>query len=248
MLAAVRIALAGRRRDTAGAEEAIPIRMRACAGEPLYVRPGSSDLVNAISYYANGSQLPPPGISSPRTIVELGSNCGVALTALAANHAEATLLGVEPDPGNVAIARRNLARFGARAQIVQGAIWDRSEELTVDPSNPSGEHGVAVRATRPDDPAEWVRLGGITIDDLLAENLGIETEIEYLHVSIEGAEPRVFAAGGSWVERVRSLRVELHPYFGYTAEECIPQLEALGFRAHEGDHPPHTWVFGFRRE
>lgn len=248
MLAAARIALAGRKRDTATAEEAVPIRMRACAGEPLYVRAGSSDLVNAISYYANGSQLPPPGVSDPRTVVELGSNCGVALTALASNQPAANLLGVEPDAGNVAIARRNLARFGDRARIVQGAIWDRSEQLTVDPSNPSGEHGVAVRATRPDDPAAWGRLQGITIDELLAENLDVEIEIDYLHVSIEGAEQRVFAAGGSWVERVRSLRVELHPYFGYTADICVPQLEGLGFRAHEGDHPPHTWVFGYRRD
>jgi len=248
IVSALRVAAAGRGAETADAIDAVPIRMRACGGEPLYVRPGSSDLLNAISYYRHGSELPPPGIENPRTIVEVGSNCGVALTALALRFPEATLIGAEADAANVAAARRNLERFGERATVVQAAIWDREAEIVIDTSNPAGEHAYAVREAVAGDSPDLPRFQGTTVDALLAANLPPGREVDYLHVSIEGTEPRVFAAGGEWVGRTRSLRVELHEYFGYTAAECIPQLEALGFHACEGDRPPHTWVFGFRRD
>lgn len=245
---ALRIALGGRSRQTAPAEQAVPVRMRACAGEPLYVRPGSSDLLNAVAYYRYGSELPPPGVDAPETIVELGSNCGVVLTALAIRYPRATLLGVEADPSNVAAARHNLERFGARVSVVEGAIWDRSAELVVDESSPSGEHAFAVREALPGDPPEMTRIGAMTIDELLDGRLSESTDIDFMHITIEGSEPRVLAAGGEWAGRVRSLRIETHGYFGFTTAECIPQLEALGFRAHEAERPPDTWVFGFRRD
>lgn len=226
----------------------MPIAMRACGGGELYVRPGSSDLLNAIAYYSEGSELPPPGVESPRTVVELGANCGVSLTALAFNFPEARLLGAEADAGNAAAAQHNLARFGERATIVQAAIWDESAELVVDTSAQAGEHGFLVRPAESGDPASFERLRGMTIDDLLDHHLPGDEPIDYLHVSIEGSEPRVFAAGGRWVSRVRSLRVELHPYFGFDAERCIELLEDLGFRAHEADRPPETWVFGYARD
>lgn len=247
-LIALRLAAGGRSRETAPAPDAVPIAMHACGGEDLYVRPGSSDLLNAVAYYRFGSELPPPGVDDPRTIVELGTNCGVVLTALGIRHPEATLLGVEADAGNAAAARRNLARFGDRATIVEGAIWDQTAELTADQTPTSGEHGIVVRPSEPGDPPEWTRLDGITIDDLLDRYLPGDEPIDYMHITIEGSEPRVLAAGGRWTERVRSLRVEVHPYFDYGSERCIAQLEALGFRAHAADVPPETWVFGYARD
>ncbi len=248
LVPALRIALAGRQGDSADPADAVPIGMRACGGEPLYIRPGSSDLVNAVAYYRVGSERPPPGIDAPKVIVELGCNCGVSLTALAVSYPNARLVGVEPDGSNVATARRNLERFGDRASVVQGAMWDRNAKLVVDRSSPVGEHGFSVREAAPEDQTGMEAMDGITIDELLRDQLPAGETIDYLHVSIEGSEPRVLAAGGDWVDRVRSMKVELHPYFGYTAAECVPQLEELGFRAYEGERPPHTWVFGFRRD
>lgn len=244
---ALRVLAQGRQRQAALPSQAVPIAMKACGGGELYVRPGSSDLMNAVAYYSVGSEAPPPGVESPRTIVELGTNCGVALTALGHLYPEARLLGVEADAGNAAMAARNLERFGERAEVVQGAIWDSSVELVVDTSATSGEHGFLVRPSEPGDPADAERLEGMTIDDVLERHLPGAEPIDYLHISIEGSEPRALAAGGRWVERTRSLRIELHPYFGYGSKECIAQLEALGFRAVEADRPPETWVFGYER-
>lgn len=246
--AALKIAFAGRSGETASADEAVPIRMRACGGEPFYVRPGSSDLLNAVAYYRYGSELPPPGVDDPRTIVELGTNCGVVLTALGIRYPQARLLGVEPDAGNAAAAKRNLERFGDRAEVVNGAIWDVTVELTADRSPASGEHGIVVRPSEPGDPPEWTRLEGITIDDILDRHLPGDDPIDYMHITIEGSEARVLAKGGRWTDRVHSLRIELHSYFDFGSDKCIAQLEALGYRAYAAEHPPETWVFGFARD
>ena len=137
---------------------------------------------------------------------------------------------------------RHSARF--RAPTPEGSkLWRSSRALRAT----SGEHGILVRPSEPGDPADAERLEGMTIDDVLERHLPGAEPIDYLHISIEGSEPRALAAGGRWVERTRSLRIELHPYFGYGSKECIAQLEALGFRAVEADRPPETWVFGYER-
>ena len=137
---AIRVAAQGRGTDSDPAD-AVAIPMRALGGEPIWVRPRSSDLPNAVAYYVEAEHRPPPGVENPSVIVELGSTCGVALTALAHDYPRARLLGVEPDPGNVEAARRNVARYGDRCEVVQAAIWDETIELTVDRSSPFGEHG-----------------------------------------------------------------------------------------------------------
>ena len=71
----------GRQRQAALPSQAVPIAMKACGGGELYVRPGSSDLMNAVAYYSVGSEAPPPGVESPRTIVELGTHYGVSFFA-----------------------------------------------------------------------------------------------------------------------------------------------------------------------
>lgn len=67
-----------------------------------------------------------------------------------------------------------------------------------------------------------------------------------MHVTIEGAEPRVFEAGGEWPQRVRSLRVELHPYFGFTADRCTALLERPGYRVWPVPEEPEKWIYAVR--
>ena len=67
-----------------------------------------------------------------------------------------------------------------------------------------------------------------------------------MHVSIEGSEPEALRTAHEWPERVRSLRIELHPYFGIDAEEFISRLQELGYTARLAPHPPDKWVFAVR--
>jgi len=229
-----------------GDSPALAIPMRELGGEDLWVRPGTSDLRNACYYYRDSLHLPPPEVagSELRAILELGTNMGAALTALAIRYPGATVVGVEPDPGNATVARRNLERFGGRARLVEAGVWDVDADLVVDTSSPHGAHGFSVRVRSPSDPAEMAGVAALSIDSLLEESF--PQGVDYAHISIEGTEPRVLAAGAGWAPRVRSLRIEAHPAFSYPASECVSQLEALGYRAWPDPRFPDKWVLAVR--
>jgi FkbM family methyltransferase len=223
------------------------VPMRVLDGEPLWVRPGSSDLVNAISYYSTGAYLPPPIVDEGEAtaICELGTNIGAALAALGTRYPRARLVGLEADSDNARVAERNLSRFGDRASVVQSAVWSEEADLVIDRTSEHGEHGFLVRPRGPDDPADASSMRAITVERVLDE-FGPGKTIDYMHVSIEGSEPQVLSSAHGWPERVRTLRVELHPYFGFGAEQCIGQLTALGYDAWVAPTPPDKWVFAVR--
>jgi FkbM family methyltransferase len=246
-LAVLRVIAAGRR----GATDRAPVgvAMKALGGRELYVRPGTSDLRNAAYYYDLELFLPAPELAGEelRCIVELGSNMGAALTALAIRYPTAALLGVEPDPGNAALAARNVAPFGDRSRVVEAGIWDTDADLVVDRDTRYGEHGFSVRPRTGSDPAGLAGIRARSIDSVLAEHLPGGEQVDYLHLTIEGTEPRVLAAGGAWPARVRSLRVEAHPELGYPPAACVADLEELGYRAWPDSELPQKWVFAVRR-
>jgi FkbM family methyltransferase len=243
-LDAIRVLALNRRN---GVGEPVPFRLKMLGGDPILVRPGTSDIYNAAWYGLGSCHLPPPEVASGSltSIVELGSNIGAALTALGVRYPSARLVGLEADAGNVRVARANIERFGDRAEIVHSAIWEEPAQLVVDREVDAGEHGFVVRVREPGDPPDMPAMDAITIDDLF-EQRGIESA-DYMHVSIEGTEPRVLGAGGAWPDRVRSLTVEVHPYFGYLAADCVGQLEALGYRAWPRPDRADKWVYAVRR-
>ncbi len=225
--------------------EVIGVPMKALGGEPLYVRPGTSDVYNATWYYLESLHRPPPHLQGPiETICEIGSNIGAALTALGVEHPGARLLGVEPDPGNVAVLRQNTARFAERCTVAPCGVWDEESTLVMDDSSDYGEHGLTTRAPEEGDRGEE-RVRVTTLTKILDEYLpGLE--VDYMHFTAEGAEPRAFSADG-WSERVRSLRVELHPYAGYGYGECSEQLSAKGYEVTPDPDLPDKWVFAVRK-
>ena len=247
-LAVLRVVAAGRASQPR--EAPVPVEMKALDGQRLYVRPGTSDLRNAGYYYHGDLYLPPPEVAGDelRRIVELGSNMGAALTALAVRYPAATLVGVEPDPGNASLAARNVAAFGDRARILEAGIWDADADLVVERDTRYGEHGFSVRPRTPEDPEGMPGIKALGIDSVLAESLPDGDQVDYMHMTIEGTEPRVLSAGGKWPERVRSLRVEAHPELDYSAEACIADLEALGYRAWPDHRLPEKWIYAVRRD
>ena len=242
----VKVVLNGR---ISAPSDPLPVSMKALDGEPVFVRPGTSDLTNAADYMIHGLHFPAPEVAAQnlRRIAEVGSNIGAALTGLALAYPESELLGVEPDPGNLGVAEMNVARFGDRVKLIRAGIWDENCMLVIDGGS-GDEHGLVVRRAEPGDLEGHGLVPARTIDSVLSERWPDDEPIDYLHVTIEGSEPRAFAMGGDWQSRVRSLRVELHPYFGYGAGECIAQLEALGYRAWlaPAPAPAGKWVFAVK--
>jgi FkbM family methyltransferase len=227
-----------------GDDEPVGLRLRELDGARLYVRPGTADMNTIFLNYVQGAHLPPPEFVGRdlRKICELGSQIGTGLAGLAARYPHASVLGVEPDPENAALARRNVEAFGSRCKVVEAAIWDAENELTIEGDWVSG---YTVHPSRPDDPPER-RVQGTTVDRLLSEHMP-EGPIDYLVMNLERTEPRVLAAASGWASRVASIRCEIYPGKGFEGEEAVGLLEQLGFDAWWEPNPSLGWAFGVRR-
>lgn len=244
-LAVARAKLAGRLgRGANGGAEPVAIPARELGGDPLWVRPGTTDLTMATIAYRVGMHIPHASIAAERlgSIVELGSNAGASLASLGRRYPGARLLGVEAHADSAAIAELNTRPFGDRCRVVRAAIWGSAAELVLEEG---GASHVNLRARSADDPPDLPIVPAMTLDQLLATELGPAGEVDYLIITIEEGCESVLAAGGEWPGRVRTVKVEIQPDRGFGFERAIELLEGLGYRG-ERERPRGRFVFGLR--
>jgi FkbM family methyltransferase len=218
-------------REKAGAasvgDAPVPLRLRPLGGRVLHVRPGTADTGAIVHNYL--TRGPPFADRDLRRICELGSYVGVTLAGFAVRYPDAQLLGVEADRANAALARRNLAQFGDRCTLIHAAVWDRDADLVIEGDR---EDLRFVRESHSDDPPGATRIPARTVGALLSEHMPEpDGPIDFMQLSLEGAEARVLAGDTSWIDRVRSIRVEIHPEAGFDADTCLAALRQFGFDA-----------------
>jgi FkbM family methyltransferase len=228
------------------AASAVSVNVKALEGQPLYIRPRSSDIDMIWDTFVAGWYLPPAEVGDRplHRIVEFGTNIGTGLTGLAIRYPDARLLGVEPDPQNAELARHNLARFGDRARVVESAIWDTDASLVVERRR--REWGLVVRPREPKDPADWPTVPARSVGSVLGE-FDPGEPIDFLFMDIEGTETRVLEAEDtSWADRVRSIRVECETEYGSDPQRCARALSAMGFQVRIEPVSWASFVFGVR--
>ena len=196
---------------------------------PVAFRPGTSD-VYAIRNVFTREEYPLAGLQGVRSILDCGANIGAASIWFLRAFPEARLAAVEPDPGNFALLRRNLAPYGGRAAAVQAAVWPSGAPLRLrrgafrdglewssQVAPPSGGEGGDVRA--------------VTIPQLMSgHGFG---EIDLLKIDIERSEIALFSGGcGEWLPRVRNILIELHD--GECREAFFRALAGCRYRLEEG--------------
>lgn len=229
------------------ASSAVSLRVRALDGQPLYVRPRSSDIDAISAVFVQQWFLPPPQLSesSIRRIVEIGTNIGAALAALAARYPRAQLLGVEPDGQNAELARRNVAAFDGRCRVVQAAAWDSACDLAIERRR--REWGLVVRPPKRDDPPDWPTVRALPVADLL-DRLDPHEPIDYLFMDVEGTERRLLSGEAGWLSRVRSIRLESEHEYGSNPNEAAATLRRLGFDTKVEPYAWGAYILGMRRE
>ena len=93
---------------------------------------GSSDLdvfgqVFQQNEYGWAAAVPSPGL-----IIDLGANLGYSSAYFLSCFPKCpAVLAVEPDPGNYALCRSNLAAYGNRARVLHGAAWSKPCRLVL---------------------------------------------------------------------------------------------------------------------
>jgi len=195
---------------------------------PLFFRPGGSDphVINQVFVqreYDTVATL--PGVSF---IVDCGANIGCTSFYLLHRYPHARAVVVEPDAGNMAVCRRNLAPFRDRVTFVEAGVWSAAGLLVVERGafRDGAEWSFQVRPAR---PGERPDVTAVTIPDLMTA--GGFSHIDLLKVDIEGAEAEVFGTNcDPWLQRTRNIAIETH------GPECDAALHGAlaGYRSEVG--------------
>ncbi len=193
---------------------------------PVLIRLHTSDVFvfEQIFFHEEYARL--TGLERPKLIIDCGANIGCTSVYFLKHYPNATVIAVEPDAGNCDICARNLAPYGARAQVVPSGIWPREASLRVvrGEYRDGREWTFQVRECAPGEAAE---IQAVSIPGLM-QRAGAE-RIDILKIDIEGSEKMLFAEGvHGWLDQVDCLAIETHD------EEChrtvMAAVQRHGFR------------------
>jgi FkbM family methyltransferase len=236
-------ALRGDQRE--GQAAVTTVRVRALGGEAVALRRGTHDIYAFSDAYVGFEHLPRSDVTGSQLgqILELGTNIGLGLAEMAHRYPQARLVGVEADPENARLAKRNVRRWQDRCRVVSAAVWDSDTELTIDAHGDS--HGHVVRERRPDDHADRPTIPAFTVQTILDLHMP-EGRIDYVLLSAERSEQRVLTSACGWLGRVDAIKVETYTEGPYSPEDTVADLERLGFRAWLEPNPWGGFALGVR--
>jgi FkbM family methyltransferase len=142
-----------------------------------------------------------------RLIVDGGAYTGFSTAYLASRYPEATVVAVEPDPGNFDLLTENTRSFRNVVRLKK-ALWSQSERLSLLRRPSDLSWAVMVRRPR-DEETDGGSVETTTVPEILA--MAGADRIDLLKLDIEGAESELFAVGQErWLDRVNVIVVELH--------------------------------------
>jgi len=200
-----------------------PVRL-ANDPNPLYLRLGSSDgfVLEEIflTHVYEPVTSPNNNLGPVKQIIDLGANAGFSVRLWRSRFPEARVIAVEPDPGNFAACRRNVEAGGGdnHIQIVQACVAGKPGTVYLDRS--AEECAFSMTTAQSGEP-----IAAMTLPMILEQCHAAEV-IDILKVDIEGAEREMFADCSSWLGRVRSIMIELHP--GYDQQMLLHDLSRGG--------------------
>lgn len=210
-------------------DKLLELKLRGLRGQSVWIRAGTSDPQVLFDVFVNLYHRPPPiPPGEVSRVWDLGSNIGLTMIDFALLFPHAEILGVELDASNADLGRRNLAPWSNRCRIIEAAVWP-SEAGVLYRRWPGSEYGSAVvHVAQWDSPLADLQARSVSLNSLLSAHGG-ERLVDYVKMDIEGAERFVLQKNTEWADSVGCISVE--PHTPYTLQECVRDLENLGFRA-----------------
>jgi len=191
------------------------------ATSPPWYRPGTSDLRVFRQIFFKREYRCLDDLHDARLVVDCGANVGYASVYFLSRFPNAEVYAIEPDAGNAAFARRNLAPYGGRVRLREAAVWSAPGSLRIERKGLGSEWGIEVRPCDVDEGD----VEAIDLSSVIAE-LG-NRRISILKIDIEGAEAEVFRDGPPpWLALVDAIVIELHgPACEAAFLRCVPESE-----------------------
>lgn len=159
--------------------------------------------------------------------VDVGANQGdFALLAAGLVGPGGRVLAFEPEPGNAAAIRSNIALNGlTNVELREAALSDRVGTATLHRSAVSGWH--SLRPDLPDRDRDATTVAVQALDDLGLPRLDL------LKIDVEGAEAAVIAGARDTLYRHRPVvLLDTHPQLGADVAAMAATFRELGYEAH----------------
>jgi FkbM family methyltransferase len=161
--------------------------------------------------------LPPRGTG---TVVDIGANIGLISIGLLLEGEFRDAIGVEPDPVNFGLLKRNIAQNGLteRYRSVQAAATAEKSEvrLGLSPDN-FGDHRISAAANRVSIP-----VAGTPIDEIVAA-----ADVSFVCIDTQGYEAAVLAGGQALFGTGVPTLAEVWPYGLEQSERGVAEFCAL---------------------
>jgi FkbM family methyltransferase len=135
-------------------------------------------------------------------IIDCGGNIGLASRFFCLEFPNSAIISVEPNPGNVSVARKN--NTGAVNVVCSAVGSSDGRGSIVDP----GLGGNAYRMVDASDGRTEIR----SINSLLASLAGESCVPFLVKIDIEGYESELFSKNVEWIDRFPVLMIELHDW------------------------------------
>ncbi len=166
---------------------------------PFFIRPGTKDVTVAINNFVREEYGAVIHVLQPRLLVDGGAYIGDTSAYFLSRYPSLRSIALEPMEDNLKIARRNLALYGDRVELLSMALTADGARVHMS--------GVETGARVSD--SGCVEVPSTTIAQILSSLP--EGRIDILKLDIEGAEGPIFAQQPeAWLPYVDSIIVETH--------------------------------------
>ena len=138
------------------------------------------------------------------TIIDCGANIGLASLYFLKKFPAASIICLEPEPGNFAILEQNLG-WNKNVQLIQKAVWHSTTNLQLT-GQERGNAGFMVTETA---QTLGSAVPAVALQDIVnASNWAV---IDICKIDIEGSEEAIFLkAATGWLEQVKTMFIEIH--------------------------------------
>ena len=138
------------------------------------------------------------------TIIDCGANIGLASLYFLSRFPAASIICLEPEPGNFAILQQNLG-WNKNVQLIQKAVWSSTTSVQLC-GQERGNAGFIVQETA---AVADLAVAAVALQDILKESNW--ESIDICKIDIEGSEEAVFLnAATGWLKQVQTLFIEIH--------------------------------------
>src|ERR1700722_3160905 len=170
---------------------------------------------------------------TPKVIVDVGANIGMAAIFYANKSPESKIIAIEPEPSNYQMLKKNTVLY-PNITAIHAALWQEDAQLDI--FNPGTGNTTfrtqAADKSRSSEGRPMVR--GIRFDTLM-KDLGIGY-VDLLKVDIEGSEKEVFEHSRGWMDEVGRLAVEIHDWIQSGCGDSVrTAAKGFGFTCQKGE-------------